>query len=252
MKRNSIQQNYYVSAKGGGDVARYFLSLGYQDEGAAYRQEENLFKKPLSVNKLNYRANIDMNLTKTTQLYFGVDGYVNSYVSPGGGNTDLVWSAVQQLTPLLFPVTYSDGTLPVYGGSRELASPYVMLNNTGYMQSEDNRNMLTLKLTQEFGGFLKGLTMSVQAMTEHIGYFSEYRRIWPDLYRATGRTAQGVLIKALRSAQSSMAYGSGENSYRQYYMEAKANWNRSFGDHTFGALLEYYMKDEKNSLWGKI
>ena len=33
MKRNSIQQNYYVSAKGGGDVARYFLSLGYQDEG---------------------------------------------------------------------------------------------------------------------------------------------------------------------------------------------------------------------------
>ena len=75
------------------------------------------------------------------------------------------------------------------------------------MQSEDNRNMLTLKLTQEFGGFLKGLTMSVQAMTEHIGYFSEYRRIWPDLYRATGRTAQGVLIKALRSAQSSMAYG---------------------------------------------
>lgn len=251
MKRNSIQQNYYVSAKGGGDVARYFLSLGYQDEGAAYRQEENLFKKPLSVNKLNYRANIDMNLTKTTQLYFGVDGYVNSYVSPGGGNTDLVWSAVQQLTPLLFPVTYSDGTLPVYGGSRELASPYVMLNNTGYMQSEDNRNMLTLKLTQEFGGFLKGLTMSVQAMTEHIGYFSEYRRIWPDLYRATGRTAQGVLIKALRSAQSSMAYGSGENSYRQYYMEAKANWNRSFGDHTFGALLEYYMKDEKNSLWGK-
>ena len=69
--------------------------------------------------------------------------------------------------------------------------------------------------------------------------------------RATGRTAQGVLIKALRSAQSSMAYGSGENSYRQYYMEAKANWNRSFGDHTFGALLEYYMKDEKNSLWGK-
>lgn len=78
------------------------------------------------------------------------------------------WSAVQQLTPLLFPVTYSDGTLPVYGGSRELASPYVMLNNTGYMQSEDNRNMLTLKLTQEFGGFLKGLTMSVQAMDRNI------------------------------------------------------------------------------------
>ena len=252
MKRTSIQQNYYINAQGGGDVARYFLSIGYQDEGAAYRQEENLFKKPLSVNKLNYRANIDMNLTKTTQLYFGVDGYVNSYVSPGGMNTDAVWSAVQQLTPLLFPVTYSDGTLPVYGGQRTLASPYVMLNNTGYMQSEDNRNMLTLKLTQEFKGFLKGLTLSVQGMTEHIGYFSEYRSIWPDLYRATGRTAQGVLIKSLRSSQQSLAYGDAEHAYRQYYLEAKANWNRTFGDHTFGALLEYYMKDEKDSQWGAI
>ena len=252
MKRTSIQQNYYINAQGGGDIARYYLSLGYQDEGAAYRQEDNLFKKPLSYKKITYRANIDMNLTKTTQLYFGVDGYVNSYVSPGGMNTDAVWSAVQQLTPLLFPVTYSDGTLPVYGGQRTLASPYVMLNNTGYMQSEDNRNMLTLKLTQEFKGFLKGLTLSVQGMTEHIGYFSEYRSIWPDLYRATGRTAQGVLIKSLRSSQQSLAYGDAEHSYRQYYLEAKANWNRTFGDHTFGALLEYYMKDEKDSQWGAI
>lgn len=112
--------------------------------------------------------------------------------------------------------------------------------------------MLTLKLTQEFKGFLKGLTLSVQGMTEHIGYFSEYRSIWPDLYRATGRTAQGVLIKSLRSSQQSLAYGDAEHAYRQYYLEAKANWNRTFGDHTFGALLEYYMKDEKDSQWGAI
>ena len=89
-------------------------------------------------------------------------------------------------------------------------------------------------------------------MTEHIGYFSEYRSIWPDLYRATGRTAQGVLIKSLRSSQQSLAYGDAEHAYRQYYLEAKANWNRTFGDHTFGALLEYYMKDEKDSQWGAI
>ena len=33
MKRTSIQQNYYINAQGGGDIARYYLSLGYQDEG---------------------------------------------------------------------------------------------------------------------------------------------------------------------------------------------------------------------------
>lgn len=248
MKRNSIQQNYYLSAQGGGDIARYFLSLGYQDEGAAYKQQDNLFKKPLSYTKLNYRANIDMNLTKTTQLYFGVDGYINTYVSPGGQNTSTVWRAVQQLTPIMFPVTYSDGTLPTYGRN-DLASPYVMLNYTGYTQADEQRNMLTLKLSQEFRGMLKGLTMSAQVMSEHIGYFSEGRYIWPDLYRASGRTAQGTLIKSLRTARQDMSYGSSEHQYRRYYMEAKANWNRTFGEHDLGALLYYYMEDYKDSQW---
>ncbi len=96
-----------------------------------------------------------MNLTKTTKVYFGLDGYISNYTSPGGQNTNTVWSAVRQLTPLMFPKTYSDGTFPSYG-KHDLASPYVMLNNTGYTQDETQRNMLTLKLEQKFGGFLKG------------------------------------------------------------------------------------------------
>ena len=51
-----------------------------------------------------------MNLTKTTKVYFGLDGYISNYTSPGGQNTNTVWSAVRQLTPLMFPKTYSDGT----------------------------------------------------------------------------------------------------------------------------------------------
>lgn len=249
MKRNSFQQNYYVSAQGGGDVARYFLSIGLQDEGAAYRQEDNLFKKPVSYQKMNYRANIDMNLAKKTKLYFGVDGNLSNYVSPGGQSTETVWSAVRMLTPVMFPVTYSDGTLPTYG-KYELASPFVMLNHTGYNQNEDHRNMITLQLTQGFGGFLEGLTLSAQAMCEQISYFDEGRYIWPDLYRATGRSAQGILIKSLRTAQRNMSYSSNNSVFRKYYMEAKANWDRTFGKHTLGALLFYYMEDIKDSKWG--
>lgn len=248
MKRNSFQQNYYASAQGGGDVARYFLSLGFQDEGAAYEQEDNLFKKPMSYQKLNYRANIDMNLTKSTKLYFGVDGHISNYVSPGGQNTSTVWSAARMLTPIMFPVMYSDGTLPTYG-KNDLASPYVMLNHTGYNQNEEQRNMLTLQLAQDFGGFLKGLTLSAQVMSEHLSYFNEGRYIWPDLYRATGRSAQGVLIKSLRTSQQNMFYSSSNSVFRKYYMEAKANWNRTFDKHTVGALLFYYMEDYQDSKW---
>ncbi|MGR4859893.1 SusC/RagA family TonB-linked outer membrane protein [Bacteroides pyogenes] len=249
MKRNSWQQNYYVSARGGGDIATYFLSLGYQDEGAAYRQEQNIFDEPLAYRRLTYRANIDMNLTKNTKLYFGVDGHISNYTTPGGQSTQDVWNAVRLLNPLMFPVVYSDGTMPTYGRD-DLISPYVMLNHTGYRSQDNNRNVLTLKLSQKFTGALKGLTLSAQAMTEHVGNFNERRFISPNLYRASGRTSQGTLIKTLRHKQQDMAYSSNTVTYRKYYMESKANYNRSFGNHNVGALLFYYMEDAQGSNWG--
>lgn len=48
MHNTSFQQTYYVSAQGGGSVARYFVSLGMSNESAAYKQEKNS----------KYRANV--------------------------------------------------------------------------------------------------------------------------------------------------------------------------------------------------
>ena len=249
IKRNSLQENYYASARGGGDVAQYFVSVGYRHEGAAYRQKENQFHQPLSYDQLTYRANINMNLTKRSELYFGVDGNISNYTTPGGKSTNQVWADVLQLNPLMFPVTYADGTLPTYGQS-DLISPFAALNYQGYNSADNTRNMITLKFTHRFGGFLKGLIGSVQVVNDRTSGFSERRFVRPDYYRATGRTSTGDLIKTLRSKQQDMFYSSDNESWRKYYMEAKLDYNTSFGAHNLGALLFYYMEDTKGSEWG--
>lgn len=249
MKKTSLQENYYASARGGGDVAQYFVSVGYRHEGAAYKQKENQFHRPLSYDQLTYRANINMNLTKRSELYFGVDGSITNYTTPGGKNTNQVWEDVLQLNPLMFPVTYADGTLPTYGQS-DLISPFAALNYQGYNSSDNSRNMITLKFTHRFGGILKGLVGSVQAVNDRTAGFSERRFVSPDYYRATGRTSTGDLIKTLRSKQQDMRYSSNNDSWRKYYMEAKLDYNTSFGAHNLGALLFYYMEDAKGSEWG--
>ena len=249
IKKTSLQENYYASARGGGDVAQYFVSVGYRHEGAAYRQKENQFHQPLSYDQLTYRANINMNLTKRSELYFGVDGNISNYTTPGGKNTNQVWEDVLQLNPLMFPVTYADGTLPTYGQS-DLISPFAALNYQGYNSADNTRNMITLKFTHRFGGILKGLVGSVQAVNDRTSGFSERRSVKPDYYRATGRTATGDLIKTLRSKQQDMSYSSNNESWRKYYMEAKLDYNTSIGAHNLGALLFYYMEDTKGSKWG--
>ncbi|WP_321998107.1 TonB-dependent receptor [Draconibacterium orientale] len=251
MKKTSLQHRYYISAKGGGDLARYFISVGAQQEYAAYKQEESKFKKPVAYNKMTYRANIDMNLTPTTKLYFGVDGNMVNHTLPGSQNTNTLWSAVRQLTPLMFPVKYADGTLPTYG-TYDLSSPYTTLNYSGYTQENNSRNMITLSLTQDFTGFLEGLTVSAQAMADYQNFFTEYRRIWPNMYRASGRDSEGNLIKSLRITETALYYGNNSELWRKKYGEVKANWNRSFGKNDVGALLYYYMENIQDTRWREV
>ena len=78
LNKNSLQQTYYMSARGGGSVARYFFSLGMSNENAAYKQEKNSkYSTDVAYRTYNYRSNIDVNLTKTTTAYLGTEGYLS-------------------------------------------------------------------------------------------------------------------------------------------------------------------------------
>ena len=60
------RHTYYVSGRGGSDVARYFLSLGGKNESAAYKVDKNsIYSSNVSYNTYNYRINLDVNLTKS-------------------------------------------------------------------------------------------------------------------------------------------------------------------------------------------
>lgn len=248
LKKTSMQQRYFVNARGGGDVARYYVSIGGQFEDAAYKQDDVKFKKPFAYNKMTYRANIDMNITPKTTLYFGVDGHITNHTLPGTVDTNSLWRSAQMLTPLMFPVTYSDGTLPTYG-TEDMSSPYTRLNYTGYKTNNNNRNMLTLDLTQEVGGIFKGLKLSAQVQSDLQTFISESRTLRPKQYRASGRDSQGNLIKSLRLNEQTVRFAKDSNHWRKYYFQSKADWNRSFGSHDLGALLFYFMEDTQDGRW---
>ena len=140
IKRNGFQQTYYVSAKGGGEAARYFISLGTSIEDAAYKvAPENTIRSGVGYNTYNYRINLDIDLTKGTTLYFGTDGYLSLRTQPGFANTDAMWAAQSMLTPITVPIRYSTGELPAYSSTfgGDAVSPYVLLNYTGKQTNQN-------------------------------------------------------------------------------------------------------------------
>ncbi len=246
LKNTSLQQTYYINARGGGSLAKYFVSVGMSDESSAYKQEkDNRFG---SYNTYNYRANVDMNLTKTTSLYFGIDGWFSKKTSPGNANTNYLWDAQALLTPLTIPVMYSTGHIPAYGAN-DTYSPYVMLNHTGKYEEEKNNNQITLALNQDLSFIAKGFKARAQAAITQRNEYNERRYVAPAMYYATGRYYTGELMLIKKLDEVTAEFSNWQNQYRKYHFESTVDYSTIIkDDHRLGALLYYYMSDEKN-LW---
>ncbi len=250
LNATSWQNTHYVSAQGGGTVAKYFMSLGMSTETAAYKQDKtSKYLKNMGYNTYNYRSNLDINLTKTTQVYMGLDGHISITNQPGMANTSWLWSSQARLTPLTVPTVYSNGMFPAYG-SDDNVSPYVLLNHTGMSTRENYKNMVTLAVTQDLNSITKGLTARIQGAFDNRSYFDERRHKMPDLYRARGRNTDGELIMIRRVNAYAQQYQKTESQWRKYHLEANLNYERIFDEqHRMGGLLYYYMSSEKYSIY---
>lgn len=248
LNRTSWQHSHYVSARGGGSIVRYFMSMGLSSESSAYKQDHSSkYRKNVGYNTYNYRMNLDIDLTKTTNVYMGLDGYISINHLPGEMDTRKLWEAQAQLTPLTVPTQFSNGYLPTYGPDDKL-SPYVLLNHTGMTTRESYKNMVTVAVKQNFDFLTKGLTGKIQGAFDNRNYFTETRRKQPDLYKTTGLNQKGELIMVRRLNAFDTHYLPSEDQWRKYHLEASLNYDRVFGnDHRLGGLLYYYMSSEKDT-----
>lgn len=248
LNKNSWRQSYYASGRGGSEVARYFLSLGGKNESAAYKVDENsVYSSNVGFNTYNYRINLDVNLTKTTKVYLGSDGFLSQLKQPGVANTEYIWGAQSRLTPLAIPGQYSNGMLPGLGGE-DASSPYVMINRTGKALDEAYKGKVTLALNQDFDPWVKGLKFRAQGAYDIHSFFEERRKIQPGLFKALGRAPDGSLIMQQTVLDEKAKYSKEIKQYRKYHFESVVNYDRQFGtDHRTSALIYYYLSDAKHT-----
>ncbi|MDR1338568.1 MAG: TonB-dependent receptor, partial [Prevotellaceae bacterium] len=248
LNRNSFKQSYYVSARGGGSVARYFLSLGVSDEGAAYKQDKNsVYSSNVGYNTYSFRTNLDIDLTKSTTVHFGSDAFLSIRDQPGISNTDFIWAAQSQINPLMFPTVYSNGMLPA-GGADAMTSPYVLINHTGQSSNQQYRGKLTMSLSQDMSFLLEGLNLKVQGAYDINSWFDETRFIIPALYQAERRNALGNLVMREMVPASKALYTQTTRQYRKYHLEGTLSYGKLFGtDHRVSGLVYYYLSDQKDT-----
>ena len=247
LKNGAMSYRADLSMSGGGNTARYFVSLSYVEDQGMYNTDETLRKKydtNANYKRWNYRMNVDIDVTPTTIIKLGVSGNLNKRNSPGLGDQYL-WSELFGFNALSSPVLYSNGYVPAYGNSVPQMNPWVSSTRTGYNEEWDNNIQTNVTVDQKLDFITKGLSFTGRFGYDTYNSNHIYYRLWPAMYRANSRDSQGTIIWDKLFEETSMSQTSGGDGSRHEFLEALLRWDRTFDKlHNFSAVSRF-TQDER-------
>ena len=256
-------QRVNLSITGGGDIVKYYVSGSFYNESSIYKNAGNIYGYDSSINynKFNFRANIDLNLTKSTVLNVNLANIYEKSFGPGFGDNDNdIWGYTFNASPNAFPIEYSDGKLS--GPSTDSGfNPWNMLVHSGYREQFWNSAQALVGVTQDIGKLwkpLEGLTANLKFSWDAWNTTLQRRSKTPTFYHARGRDDQGNLIyddnngdgewDPVHTGSESLGFAIGRSGTMTRYLEGSLNYNRLFAEkHRVGALLLYNQKIHTNT-----
>ncbi|WP_298715292.1 TonB-dependent receptor [Chitinophaga sp.] len=188
-KKYAVNQRANLNASGGGKVARYYLAGTFnQDNGVLNVDGRNNFNSNVNLKTYSLRSNININMTKTTEVVVRLAGTFDDYNGPIDGGTD-VYNQVMHTNPVLFPAYFEPDSANahvkhiLFGnyGNGQYLNPYANLMR-GYRESSRSKIDAQFELNQDFSFITEGLSGRVVFNTSRLSSFNVSRFYSPFYY----------------------------------------------------------------------
>ncbi len=229
-----------LTVSGGSDFLRYSLVGAYFGEKGIMETDNTLpYDTGIKLNRYNMRANVDIDITKTTTLRMNIGGYLQQRRGQNS-STDDTFAAAFTTAPFVHPARYSDGTIPVVANRQ---NPWAMATQRGYYTTSTSQIQSLFALEQNLKMITQGLKAKVTFSFDSYSSGRMTRSMTPSYYNvATGRDIEGNLIHDVLSYGDESLGHSNEGGYgnNNVYFEANATYNRVFNKvHDIDALFLY-------------
>ena len=244
MHKTSPSYKATLNISGGGSTARYYISGSYYDEQGVYKTRDyNSYNTNVNYKRYNYRANVDVNITKSTVVELGIGGWLAMHNSPTT-DSDKIWKSLSALVPLRVPIVYSNGLVPTYG-TGDFLNPDAVINRVGYKERSESKMETNVSLKQDLNFITKGLTFTGRFAFDTYADQNLYRTKSPNLFHAEPqRDSNGDLVMRNVSSAKPLAQTSDNNGTRRFYTEASLNYERMFKEnHRITGMLLYYQEE---------
>ena len=255
------QEQVNVNVNGGTEKMRYFVSAGFLNQNSLFKTFSNNDDETFKYNRFNYRANLDIDVSKYSQLALTLGGRVQNRTTMGGGE-GFLFRYLQGATPYAGIGVDDQGRHIVSDESfvgpydRDALSNYYDL---GYVNESTNVLNLDLQYKLDMSFLTPGLDFKIKGSynTEYTAQKNRQNGFGTGVtYVATIVDGKEVLRK--ENITWPIPYSESKWGSRNWYAEASFNYARKFGKHNVGALLlynqskTYYPWDSDGSLYQSI
>ena len=143
-----------MSVAGGSDFLRYSLVASlYNEQGIIATDKTLPYNTGINLNRYNMRANVDLDITKTTTMRLNVGGYMQNRHGPNHSIDDL-FSQAFVTSPIVYPTRYSDGTIPLVSYR---SNPWATATQSGYTVGINTQLQSLISLEQNLRMITPGL-----------------------------------------------------------------------------------------------
>lgn len=269
---NTTNANF--SIQGGTKFVKYFASVGYMHEGSLFKSFDiGQFNTGYKYDRINFRTNVDFNVTSSTLISFKLGGSVGIQNQPnvGGTSSQSVWMNVFGASTARYPMTYPAWVLeeipdPDYPdasgerlsamGDQSTSNPYTQMVRGRMVQNTSTKLFSDIIINQNLDFITEGL--SVQGKVSLSTYYN-YRTLQTDIDRpmwmldlskvGTGEnpwTRQGdtgyVYVEEPYYTTVPNSLQSGY--YLDLYYDFSVNYNRTFGKHNVTGLFLFNRQEQ--------
>lgn len=246
--RNMSHNNQFnVMMRGGGKRVRYMALLDYKNSFGLlddkYTDYNERFNSQVRNYELDLRMNLDIDVTPSTKVKFGIYGIIGEDKNPKSG-VDAVFKNLYTVPANAFTVKSESNNWAT--NSIFKYNPIAEIADVGYMQQ--NRRLLEadLRIIQDLSILLKGLNAEIAVAYDNSATFKEVAtRTY--LYEIYTQSSAGVPIISTGGSNSTLQISSTglSEQFIRANIEAKLNYNWARGVHQVSASAVYRQEMEE-------
>lgn len=249
-RKTAPTRRAHFTVSGGSPNATYYVSTGYQyTSGLLRTSSDQGYNINDDYGRYNFTSNVNLQVTKSTKIDVGVQGFVYKGSSPGVSSGDIFQNAVS-LPPVIFPTVYPGGFVPGINGNGGQPNPYAQLTTTGYNRDFSYQMYSNVRLTQDLSFLIPGLNFSTMYAFDNGGSSSIQDTKRENTYilnSANPYNPDGSLNldETYNSgSQNTLSFKNSSGGYYQTYTETSLNYDHAFGKSRVGALALFTQDDK--------